>query len=123
MEQKLGIDSGRPLILVTVVNRGKADSIMDMLHAFEVNLQTAIPATGTATVERMALLGLDDPDKTVILSVIREDRAADALSAIEKRFQRIRNGKGIAFTLPMSSLIGVSVFRFFCNDRTKEQNK
>lgn len=120
MERKLEIESGRPQILVTVTGRGKADSIMDMLSAFEVNMQTAIPATGTAGIEMMSILGLDDPEKTVIVSVIREDRAADALAALDKRFKRIKNGKGIAFTLPMSSLIGVSVFRFFCNDRTKE---
>lgn len=117
------ISSGRPEILISIVNRKKADSFMDLLQSFEVNMQCVALAEGTADAEMLGLLGLTDSEKAVIFSVIREDRAADALHALEEKFKTIRDGKGIAFTISMSSMIGVSVFRFLTNDRMSAENK
>ena len=63
------------------------------------------------------MLGLEDSDKSVIFSVIREDRATEVLHGLEDKFKTIKNGKGIAFTIPMSSVIGVAIYRFLSNAR------
>lgn len=105
-------------LLVTVVNRSKTEFFMDFLTAFEVNFQTSVLAQGTARSETLYMLGLEDSDKSVIFSVIREDKAAEALQALEDKFHTIKNGKGIAFTVPMSSVIGVAMYRFLSNHRT-----
>ncbi len=105
-------------ILVTVVNRSKTEFFMDFLTAFEVNFQTSVLAQGTARSETLYMLGLEDSDKSVIFSVIREDKATEALQALEDKFHAIKNGKGIAFTIPMSSVIGVAMYRFLSNHRT-----
>ena len=68
-------------ILVTVVNRNKTEFYMDFLTAYEVNFQTAVLAQGTATNDTLHMLGLEDADKSVIFSVIREDKAEEALHA------------------------------------------
>ena len=65
----------------------------------------------------MHLLGLEDADRSVIFSVLREDKAEEALHAIEDKFTTIRGGKGIAFTMPMSSVIGVAMYQFLSNYR------
>ncbi len=104
-------------ILVTVVNRSKTEFFIDLLTAYEVNFQTALLAQGTATNETLHMLGLEDSDKSVILSVIREDKAEEALHAIEDKFNTLKRGKGIAFTIPMSSVIGVAMYRFLSNHR------
>lgn len=103
-------------VLVTVVNRNKAEFYMDFLHLFEVNFQTSVLAQGTAKSETLYMLGLEHSDKSVIFSVVREDRAVEALHALEDKFQTIKNGKGIAFTIPMSSVVGVAIYRFFSNN-------
>ena len=104
-------------ILITVVNRSKTEFFMDLLTAYEVNLQTAVLAQGTATNDTLHMLGLEDADKSVIFSVIREDKAEEALHAIEDKFSTLKRGKGIAFTVPMSSVIGVAMYRFLSNHR------
>lgn len=116
-QKKTELDSGRLEILITIVNRGKADSITDLLQSFDVNMQLAIPAEGTASIETLDMLGLAHNEKTVIFSIIREDRSQDALDAISKRFRQVRGSKGIACTVPMSSVIGVMIFGFLSNDR------
>ena len=104
-------------LLITVVNRKKAELFMDLLTAYEVNFQTSVLAQGTARSEMLYMLGLEDSDKSVIFSVLREDKAPDAMHMLEEKFQTIKGGKGIAFTVPMSSVIGVAIYRFLSNHR------
>ena len=105
-------------LLVTVVNRSKTEFFTDFLGGFEVNFQTSVLAQGTARSETLHLLGLEDSDKSVIFSVIREEKAEEILRALEEKFHTVRNGKGIAFTTPLSSVIGVMAYRFLSNNRT-----
>ena len=104
-------------ILVTVVNRSKTEFYMDLLTSFEVNFQTAVLGQGTAHSEMLYMLGLEDSDKGIIFSVIREDRVQEAMHALEDKFHALKNGKGIAFTIPMSSVIGVAIYRFLSNHK------
>ena len=102
-------------LLFTVVNRQKADFYLDLIESFQVNMQLSFAASGTATTEILQYLGLSDTEKTVIISIIREDRAKDALSLLEEKFRTVRNGKGIACTVPLSSTIGVAIYQFLSN--------
>ena len=104
-------------LLITVVNRKKTELYMDLLTAYEVNFQTSVLAQGTAHSEMLYMLGLEESDKSVIFSVLREDRATEAMHMLEEKFQTIKDGKGIAFTVPMSSVIGVAIYRFLSNHR------
>lgn len=101
------------VLLVTVVNRPKAEFYVDLLQQFEVNLQLDVSAFGTAPAN-MQLVSAD-PEKQVIFTVIREDNVKAALTTLEEKFATIRGGKGIAFTVPFTSTIGVSVYRFLTN--------
>jgi len=105
-------------LLFTVVDRPKAEFFMDVLSQFEVNCQMAVPGKGTAQSELIEMLGLNN-QKAVILSVIREDRAEDIMKTLEQKFRTIRNGKGIAFAVPLSSVIGVNMYQFLSNNRLK----
>ena len=58
--------------------------------------------------------------KAVIISVIREDMAEEIMKCLEDKFATIKNGKGIAFTVPLSSIIGVNNYRFLSNNRLKK---
>lgn len=110
-------------LLVTVVNRTKAELFCDLLGGCEVNMQAVLLGEGTASDETMRLLGLSDKDKAVILSVIREDRAAGALEMLSSKFETIKNGKGIAWTVPFDSTIGVAVYRFLSNSLEGAETK
>ena len=89
---------------------------MDLLQAFEVNMQLSMAANGTPNTEMLNMLGLTDSEKTVIFSVIRDDLCKAALATLEEKFRTIRNGKGIAYTIPMTSVIGVAIYQFLCNN-------
>ena len=91
-------------LLVTIVDRSKALFYMDLIEQFEVNMQTVIYGKGTAGKE--------------IFSFIREDKTKDILETISDKFEKVKNGKGIAYTIPLKSIIGVSIYQFLSNSQT-----
>ncbi len=111
------VTQNRLKLLVTIVNRNKSEYYMDLIQSFDVNLQFLTLARGTANEEMLGILGLTETDKVVIFSVIQESKVPDALHALEEKFNTIKNGKGIAYTIPLSSVIGTLIYGFLSNNR------
>ena len=103
-------------LLFTVVDRNKGEFYLDVISQFEVNCQLMMPGLGTAQTDLIDMLGLNR-HKAVILSVVRKDRTETILHCLEDKFATIKNGKGIAFTVPLSSVIGVNLYQFLSNNR------
>ena len=103
------------MLLFTVVNRDKAEFYADVIQHYEVNMQLTLTASGTANTKMLGLLGLASTEKSVIISFIRRDTEKDILAALEDKFKTVRSGKGIAYTVPMTSTIGVAIYQFLSN--------
>ena len=96
-------------LLFTVVGRRKAEYFTDLLQSFEVNMQMVMLAHGT--------------DKVVIISVIQESKIPDALRVLEEKFNTIKGGKGVACTVPLSSVIGTLIYGFLSNNKMVVKEK
>ena len=105
-------------LIFTVVDRPKGDFYMDVLGGFEVNYQMLFNGQGTASSELVDLLGLN-PEKAVIVSVAREDQVPAIMNTLEQKFKTVRGGNGVAFAVPLSSIIGVNNYQFLSNNRMK----
>ena len=103
-------------LLFTIVDRPKGEFYMDVISQFDVNYQMVIGGLGTARSELVELLGLE-PHKAVVVSVIRDDLCETVMQCLEDKFATIRGGKGIAFAVPLSSVIGVNAYRFLSDNR------
>jgi nitrogen regulatory protein PII len=99
-----------------VVERGKGEFYTDVLSQFEVNCQMVLNGKGTANSDLVEMLGLN-LNKAVIVSVVREDMIDPVMKCLEEKFETIRNGKGICFAVPLSSVIGVNMYQFLSNNR------
>lgn len=111
-------------LLVTTVPRNKAEFYADIIQSFEVNMQMFTLAEGTASAKTLSLLGLADSSRTVIFSVIQESKVNDCLHALDNKFKTVKGGKGIAYTVPLSSLIGTLIFGFLSNnEKLVKENK
>ena len=111
-----GYDIKKLKLLFTVVDREKAEFYLDVLSQFETNFQMLIPGKGTANSEIVSLLGLNI-HKAVLFSVVREDQVDAVMNCLEDKFETIKNGQGISFAVPLSSVIGVNLYRFLSNNR------
>lgn len=124
-ESKTKLSPNGLSVLITIVNSKKANFYIDFIQSFDVNMQFSSLADGTAKPEMLTNLDLTDDRKVVIFSVVRDDKVKEIMRALDEKFKTIRNGNGIAFTVPMSSVIGVSIYGFLSNNRmmVKETEK
>ena len=107
-------------LVVTVVDRAKAEFYLDVLSQFEVNFQMVASGKGTANSEIIDMLGLNI-NKAVIMSVVREDMVDPIMNCLEEKFRTIRKGKGIAFAVPLSGVIGVNMYQFLSNNMQSKE--
>ena len=84
-----------------------------------MNFQWTAAGKGTAHSEIVEMLGLNT-HKAVLFSVVREDMVDEIMKCLEEKFAAIKNGKGIAFAVPLSSVIGVNNYRFLSNNRLQK---
>lgn len=110
-------------LLVTIVNRSKALFYTDLLEGFDVNMQMVVNGKGTASSEMLMYLGLAETEKAVIFSIIREDRIKEIMDTLEEKFNKMKDGKGIAYTVPLKSVIGVSVYQFLSNNQISKKGE
>ncbi len=112
-----GLTAPRKLkVLITVVDRAKADFYLDVLEGYEVNMQMIMYGKGTAPTEMLQFLGLSHLGKAVIFSIVQEEKLKEILASYEDKYFKTKNGKGIAFTVPISSVIGVLLYQFLSNN-------
>lgn len=111
------VSDNRLELLITTVSRGKGEYYADLIQSFDVNMQFMAIGRGTADEKMLSMLGFTDSDKTVIFSVIQGNKLQAALDALEEKFRTIKNGKGIAYTVPLSGVIGKLIFGFLSNNR------
>ena len=105
-------------LLFTVVDRSKGEFYLDVISQFNVNCQLVLAGSGTAVSELVELLGLN-VHKAVVVSVVREDLVDTIMNTLENKFSTIKIGKGIAFAVPLSSVIGVNMYQFLSDNRMK----
>lgn len=111
------VSDNRLELLITTVGRSKGEYYADLIQSFDVNMQFMAMGHGTADAKTLSMFGFTDSDKTVIFSVIQGNKLQAALDALEEKFRTIKNGKGIAYTVPLSGVIGKLIFGFLSNNR------
>ena len=116
-KKKKSISSIKKLkLLVTIVDRSKALFYIDLLEQYEVNMQTVVLGKGTANSDMLNYLGLAESEKAILFSFVREDKTKEILEVLHEKLEKVKNGKGIAYTIPLKSIIGVSIYQFLVNN-------
>ncbi len=102
-------------LLVTIVNQNQADFYLALLKKHECGVQIHLHGHGTATSQISDLMGVGETDKDILIGVIREDQVSPILEEIKRRFSLSRKAKGVAFTITLTSVVGVSIYKFLAN--------
>jgi len=103
-------------LLMAIVHNDKAAYFSSVIQSHQANLQLTVPAKGTTHLI-LDYLGLTERPKTLIISVVRADQADRLISTLDEIFRKGKDYKGIAFTVPFSSVIGTLTYGFLSNDK------
>ena len=90
--------------LITIVDRGRGDKVAEVYQRHHVAVQLVTHGRGTATSKIMDVLGLDEPEKDIVLSLVPGALSRDIFRALEEELHFTRPGAGIAFSILLSGI-------------------
>lgn len=93
-------------LLVSIIDRGKGERVARLLERHGSLHHTILLGRGTARKDLLNYLGLGESEKDVVLSGIPQANAPSALRHLMQAMQFEAPGRGIAFTIPISSVSG-----------------
>lgn len=108
-------------LLIAIVNASKVRYYTNLIQSSEANLQLVVQASGTSERAILNYLGLNQDTRQAIFSVVRQDKLNDLLELLDEKFSTVKDGGGIAVTVPLSSVIGALSYRFLSNDKRSLQ--
>ena len=94
-------------LMVTIVDRGRSSKAVDLFKAAGLPFHYACLGHGTANSDILDYLGLGETQKDVLLTAVPEPAAHGLLVRAAEKLQLSSPGKGIIFTMPLSSVSGV----------------
>ena len=87
-------------LFVTIVSRGQADPVVRLFETLGVSAQ---------------FLGIEDDRKSIVFSFIKRDMIPEASKELEAFFLSSPKNKGIGYSIPINSLIGMQLYRFLAD--------
>lgn len=99
-------------LLITIVDRGKGNGVVEILRDSGTTFNLIAPGYGAAGSQIMDYLGLTSAERDLVLSVVTEDKASSVLNKILYKFDLDLPGNGLAFTIPISGVSGPLALRF-----------
>lgn len=96
------------LAIIAIVERGKADAIVEAARQAGASGATIVFARGTGTAEHLSLFRLQvDAMKEVIIMLVEEVQSQVIFAAISEAGRLAEPGRGIAFAVPAAMVAGL----------------
>ena len=96
-------------VIFCIVNSGFSEAVMDAAKEFGARGGTVIRARGTANSEAEKLFGITvQPEKEVVMILVPTKIKNDILHALYKEVGLQTPGQGIAFSMPVDNVVGLS---------------
>ncbi|WP_163969367.1 P-II family nitrogen regulator [Oceanobacillus halotolerans] len=96
-------------LIVTIVNKGDAEDVVDASKNAGAEGGTILHGRGTGIHEKAKLFNiLIEPEKEVVLTLISKDKTDQVLQAINEDAELKKPGKGIAFVLDVDDTVGIN---------------
>lgn len=96
-------------VIMCIVNSGFSDSVMDAARELGARGGTVIRARGTANAEAEKLFNIAiQPEKEIVMILVDTQIKNDILHALYKAVGLKTPGQGIAFSMPVEDVVGLS---------------
>lgn len=96
-------------VILCIVNAGFSEAVMDAARQFGARGGTVLHARGTANVEAEKIFNISiQPEKEVVMILVESEIRDDILHSLYKNVGLQTAGGGIAFSLPVEDVVGLS---------------
>ncbi len=98
-------------VIMCIVNSGFSDEVMDAARELGARGGTVIRARGTANLEAEKLAGIAiQPEKEIVMILVDSKIKDDILHALYRTVGLKTPGQGIAFSVPVDDVVGLTEF-------------
>lgn len=98
---------------IVIVDFGQSENIIRILKDNHSSAQFVQMGEGTANSQIRDILNIEDNNKEIIYSLIREDYAKDICKELSAYFAASKRNKGVGFSIDLDSFVGVTLYKFF----------
>ena len=96
-------------LIVTIINRGQADRVVESARKAGATGGTIIYGRGTSKNEKNSIFGISiEPEKELIFTLVKCEERNKIMNAICEGAELNKAGVGICFTLPVTNIKGVT---------------
>lgn len=108
-------------VYVVIVDHGVGDTITYMFQKFGSAVQFISMGNGTASRQINDILGVEDNGKDIMFAIIKEEDIPAAREELETFFKSSKRHRGIGFAIPLTSIIGVKLYKFLAHTKSEEK--
>lgn len=99
-----------------VVRYGQGKAIQNILSQIDTAFTMDMQASG-GTFDEVGLFGIGDHKKELVIGIVREDKSELLVRMVSERFAVSKAAKGILYSVPLTSVAGVTIYKFLTNTR------
>jgi len=103
-------------LFIVVVHQGQSEAIRQIFNAFDTALTLVTTGVGKSFKPNAMHTGAMSK-KNFIFAIVREDKAPLIAERLNERFKVSKAATGIAYSIDLTSVAGVSVYKFLTNTR------
>lgn len=108
IENERGVDKAMYQVIISVVNRGKAEDVIEAAQATGSKGGTIINGRGSGIHETTRLFNMDiEPEKEVVMILSKEDVTENIIAAIREKLEIDKPGNGIIFVQDVNQVYGI----------------
>ena len=98
----------KPTLIVTIVRKGWAQSVLEASVKAGATGGTALFGRGIGVNEKDTIFGIPiEPEKEIVLTLVEEEEAEGILEEIVRAVELNEPGRGLAFILPVTKVVGM----------------
>ena len=90
-------------LLMIIAPKSSEKKYLDLLNKYNIGFKALTYGVGTASSSLLDYFGLNEVDKIIVLAVLPLSTGRHILKYVKSYFKISEPGKGIAFTIPLSS--------------------
>lgn len=95
-------------VIFCIVNAGFSETAMEAAREYGAGGGTVLNARGTASSEAEKLFGITvQPEKEIVMIIVEKKLKDDILHALYQKVGLNTKGQGIAFSIPVDSVVGI----------------
>jgi len=98
-------------LIVSIVRRGWGSTVLEASVKAGARGGTVVFGRGGGINEQEKIFGMSiEPEKEILLTIVHPDQVQHVLGEIVRAAELNETGRGIAFVLPVESVVGVAHF-------------